>query len=49
MQNILPENETIYLFSSKANAGRLCESVKELEANKVLTFTIDELEKIAND
>lgn len=42
-------NETIYLFSSKANVAWLCESVKELETNKLLTFTMEELEKMAYD
>jgi antitoxin YefM len=40
--------ETIYLLSSKANAERLNESIKEKEQGKLKTVDISELEQAVN-
>ncbi len=40
--------ETIYLLSSKANAERLNESIKEKEQGKLKAIDINELEQAVN-
>lgn len=39
-------NETLYLLGSSKNAERLSLAKKELEEEKTVSFTLDELEKL---